>query len=85
MRFLQSRMEQAGPMMDALSAAISRAQAAGRLPATLSPRSCAGTLLMMLERLAAVGPLTRESDGLSYAALKTAAAFSLAAMLGAAA
>lgn len=85
MRFLQSRMEQAAPMMDALSAAVARAQAADRLPATLSPRSCAGTLLMMLERLAAVGPLTREADGLSYAALKTAAAFSLAAMLGAAA
>lgn len=83
-RFLQSRMVQAKPMMDALSAAVARAQAAGRLPATLSPRASVGTLLMMLERLAAVGPLTREADGLSYAALKTAAAFSVAAMLGAA-
>jgi len=82
-RFFQARMDKATPMMEALTAAVARAQEAGRLPATLSPRACAGTLLMMLERLAAVGPLTREGDGLSYAALKTAAAHSLAGMLGA--
>ena len=82
-RFYQARMDAAAPMMDAITSAIARAQDAGRLPATLSPRACAGTLLMMLERLAAVGPLTREDDGLNYAALKTAAAHSLAGMVGA--
>ncbi|MGQ5700540.1 TetR family transcriptional regulator [Sandaracinobacteroides sp. A072] len=85
MRFYQARMEAAGPMMEALTAAVARAQAAGRVPAGLAPRSCAGTLLMLLERLSAVGPMTAEGDGLGYAQLKAAAAHSIAAMLGAAA
>ena len=71
------------PMMDALTAAAARAQAAGRVPAELSPRACAGTMLMMLERLSAIGPITVEGDGLGYAPLKAAAAHTLAAMLGA--
>lgn len=82
-RFYEARMDAARPMMQAIAAAVARAQAAGRVPAQLTPIACAGTMLMMLERLSAVGPLTRESDGLSYATLKAAAAHSLAAMLGA--
>lgn len=81
-RFYRARMQAAGPMMLGISAAVARAQAAGRVPAGLSARACAGTILMMLERLAAVGPLTAESDGLSYAALKDAAAHTLLAMVG---
>lgn len=81
-RFYQARMQAAGPMMLGISAAVARAQAAGRVPASLSARACAGTILMMLERLAAVGPLTQEGDGLSYAALKDAAAHTLLAMVG---
>jgi AcrR family transcriptional regulator len=82
-RFYQARMDAAQPMLEAIAAAVARAQAAGRVPAHLTPVACAGILLMMLERLSAVGPMTRESDGLSYAALKDAAAHSLAGMLGA--
>ena len=82
-RFYEARMKAAAPMMDALAAAVSRAQAAGRVPAELSPRACAGTLLMMLERLPAVGPLSRDGDGISYIELKAAAAHTLGAMLGA--
>lgn len=81
-RFYAARMTAAGPMMLGISAAVARAQAAGRLPAGLSARACAGTILMMLERLAAVGPLTEESDGLSYALLKDAAAHTLLGMVG---
>ncbi|WP_374282967.1 TetR family transcriptional regulator [Novosphingobium sp.] len=82
-RFYRARMAAAAPMMDALTAAAARAQAAGRVPAELSPRACAGTMLMMLERLSAIGPITVEGDGLGYAPLKAAAAHTLAAMLGA--
>lgn len=81
-RFYHARMTAAGPMMLGIAAAVARAQAAGRVPAGLSARACAGTILMMLERLAAVGPLTAQSDGLSYAALKDAAAHTLLGMVG---
>ena len=63
--------------------ALERAQAAGRTPADLSARSCAGTMLMMLERLSAVGPMSRDDDDVGYADLKAAAAHSIAMMLGA--
>lgn len=81
-RFYEARMHQARPMMDAISRQVERAQAAGRTPAHLSPRSCAGTMLMMLERLSAVGPMSSRSDGVGYADLKAAAAHSFAMMLG---
>jgi AcrR family transcriptional regulator len=82
-RFYQARMDAARPMIEAIAAGVTRAQAAGRVPAHLTPIACAATMLMMLERLSAVGPLTREGEGLSYATLKAAAAHSLAGMLGA--
>jgi len=82
-RFYRARMTAAFPLLKALSAQVARAQAARRTPATLSARSCAGTILMMLERLAAVGPITQKSDGIDYASLKDAAAYTVAYMLGA--
>lgn len=82
-RFYQARMDAAGPMMAAITAAVARGQQAGRVPAQLSARACAGTVLMLLERLSAIGPISRDDDGLSYAALKASAAFTLLAMLGA--
>jgi len=82
-RFYEARMDQARPMMAALSEQVKRAQAAGRTPADLSSRSCAGTMLMMLERLSAVGPMSRADDDVGYADLKAAAAHSIAMMLGA--
>ena len=81
-RFYEARMRQARPMMKAISEQVSRAQAAGRTPGDLSPTACSGTILMMLERLAAVGPISRGEDGVSYANLKAAAAHHLAIMLG---
>lgn len=81
-RFYEARMQQARPMMKAISEQVSRAQAAGRTPADLSPSACSGTILMMLERLAAIGPISRGEDGVSYANLKAAAAHHLAIMLG---
>ena len=82
-RFYEMRMRQARPMMDAISRQVARAQAAGRTPAALSPRSCAGTMLMMLERLSAIGPMSRDEDGVGYRDLKAAAAHTIAMMLGA--
>lgn len=81
-RFYEARMQQARPMMKAISEQVSRAQAAGRTPADLSPAACSGTILMMLERLAAVGPISRGEDGVGYAQLKAASAHHLAIMLG---
>lgn len=83
-RFYKARMAAAAPMMTALTGQIERAQAAGAIPADLRPRACAGTILMMLERLSAIGPMSRDDDtDISYAPLKAAAAFTLANMLGA--
>lgn len=82
-RFYEARMTQARPMMDAISRQVERAQAAGRTPAHLSPRSCAGTVLMILERLSAIGPMSSHSDGVGYEDLKAAAAHSISMMLGA--
>lgn len=83
-RFYQARMAAAAPMMAALTAQIERAQAAGAVPADLRPRACAGTILMMLERLSAIGPMSRDDDAdIAFGPLKAAAAFTLANMLGA--
>tara|TARA_R110002124_G_scaffold138073_1_gene301329 strand:+ start:75 stop:749 length:675 start_codon:yes stop_codon:yes gene_type:complete len=82
-RFYEARMQQARPMMAAISKQVSRGQAAGRTPADLSPQSCSGTILMLLERLAAIGPISRGDSGVSYAELKAAAAYQIAMMLGA--
>lgn len=82
-RFYRARMEAAVPVMAALSNQIAQSQAAALIPADLRPRSCAGTILMMLERLAAIGPITDEHDGISYDTLRAAAAHSVATMLGA--
>src|SRR3546814_11988477 len=73
-RFYEARMKQARPMMDAISQQVERAQAAGRTPAHLSSRSCAGTVLMILERLSAIGPMRSHSDGVGDADLKESAA-----------
>ncbi|MEP7351547.1 MAG: TetR family transcriptional regulator [Sphingorhabdus sp.] len=82
-RFYRSRMDAAVPIMALLTSQIEQAQSAGLVPADLKPRSCAGTILMMLERLAAIGPITDERDDISYDTLRAAAAHSVAMMLGA--
>lgn len=85
-RFYAARTDASRPMMAELSGQIRRAQAAGRVPAALSAPACAGTILMMLERLAAIGPThlggERQGDGISYAELRAAAAHTLANVLG---
>lgn len=83
-RFYTARIRQAAPVMAALCRQLRRAQDNGRLPPDLSPEACAGTLLMMLERLSAIGPISQDHEGISYAALKAAAAHNIAMMLGAA-
>lgn len=83
-RFYRARMNAAVPIMALLAQQVERAQAAGRVPAELKPRACGGTVLMMLERLAAIGPITEEHDDISYDTLRAAAAHSVALMLGAA-
>ncbi len=81
-RFRKARMAAAAPIMAALTTLIERAQAAGAIPADLRPRACAGTILMMLERLSAVGPTNGAEDSdVAFDPLKAAAAFTLANML----
>lgn len=82
-RFYQTRMDAARPVMAALTSKIELAQRSGLVPGRLKARSCAGTILMMLERLAAIGPYTSEDDGISYDSLRAAAAHSIAMMVGA--
>lgn len=84
-RFYQARLDAARPIMEGLTPQIVRAQAAGRAPHHLDPRACIGALLMMLERLSAIGPLRAgKADAPDFDALKAAAAHLLAATLGAA-
>lgn len=84
-RFYQARLDAARPMLEGLTPRIVRAQAAGRAPRHLDPRACIGVLLMMLERLSAIGPLRAgRPDPPDFGALKAAAAHLLATTLGAA-
>ena len=83
-RFYRWRMAAGQPTMERLSPKVAAAQAAGRMPANLEPRACVGTLLMMLERLSAIGPRgVGRDDSPDFDALKDAAAHTVASMLGA--
>lgn len=82
-RFYDMRAETMRPLLDAMSHQIAHAQTTGRMEASLDPWACAGTLAMMLERLASVGPLSATRRGVSYEALKRSAAYTFAHMLGA--
>lgn len=82
-RFSQARTNAAQPMIRALVSQIRRAQQAERVPAELSAYACAATIVMTLERLAAVGPTQPTKEGLNYAELRRSAAFVTATMLGA--
>jgi AcrR family transcriptional regulator len=82
-RFQAARRTSVVPLIDALSARIASAQAAGRVPHHLQPRASAGAVLTLLERLAAVGPTTPEQPGMSLKTLKESAAHMVANMLGA--
>jgi AcrR family transcriptional regulator len=83
-RFYAARMASAGPIIERLAPKVAAAQEAGRLPHGLDPRACVGTLLMMLERLSAIGPLgPANGSQLGFEELKDAAAHTVAGMLGA--
>lgn len=83
-RFYRARLDAARPTMDGLVGHVAVAQAAGRVPARLEPRACIGTILMMLERLSAIGPMgTGRDDSPDFGSLKDAAAHTIATMLGA--
>ena len=83
-RFYRTRMDAARPAMAGLVPRVELAQGAGRVPARLDPRACIGTILMMLERLSAMGPLgTGDAESPDFESLKDAAAHALATTLGA--
>lgn len=83
-RFLTARLRAAAPTIELLTKLVERGQSAGRTPKTISPAACASTILMMLERLSAIGPLDwHDREGLDYANLKEAAAYTISYMLGA--
>jgi AcrR family transcriptional regulator len=81
-RFLKARTDASQPVLRALTLQVECAQQAGRVPAELSPRACAATVVMVLERLAAVGPV-QAKKGLTYADLRASAAYLVGNMLGA--
>lgn len=82
-RFYRSRLDTAHPTMERLASKVLTAQGAGRLPQKLEPRACAGTLLMMLERLSAIGPLgAGRENSPAFEPLKDAAAYQVASLLG---
>lgn len=83
-RFYHRRAVATRPLLDAMADQISKAQNEGRVPKDLSPLSVGGTLAMMLERLAAIGPSSGGVAGLSFGLLKDAAAYQMAHMFGAA-
>lgn len=83
-RFHRARLDAARPAMVGLVPKVTSAQVAGRVPARLDPQACIGTILMMLERLSAIGPLRMGHDNSpDFESLKDAAAHTIATMLGA--
>jgi AcrR family transcriptional regulator len=81
-RFLAARRSAVAPLMAALSKRIKAAQQDGRLPTHLEPRASAGAILTLIERLAAVGPMTPAQPGINFESLKDSAAFMIAGMMG---
>lgn len=83
-RFIMARHLAAQPILAALVEPILRAQAAGRVSKDLHPLSTAGAIMTLLERLAAVGPSTRNEKGLTFGSLIDSSAHMIAHVLGAA-
>lgn len=73
-RFLKARQNAASPVMDILATKIARSRQAIPSPVQLEPRAIAGTILIMLERLGAVGPLMKGDEQTSLPNLTLAAA-----------
>lgn len=83
-RFLQTRRRMAEPMLHALAATVVRAQQTDRLSKALHPLSTAAAIMTLLERLAAVGPITRSETEVSFDAMMESSAHMIAHVLGAA-
>ncbi|MBK7162419.1 MAG: TetR/AcrR family transcriptional regulator [Sphingomonadales bacterium] len=79
-RFQEARRQSVAPLIEALTGQIMRAQSKGLVPNHLSPRASAGAILTLLERLAAVGPLTPEQPDMGFETLKDAAAYMVSAL-----
>jgi AcrR family transcriptional regulator len=83
-RFLAARIRCAEPIMRALATRVEAAQRAGKVTASLHAVSTAGAIMTLLERLAAVGPMTRRENGLTFETLIDSSAHMIAHVLGAA-
>jgi AcrR family transcriptional regulator len=81
-RFFEARTTAVVQILDLLAAKVRAAQQAGREPSNLHPNSVAGAVLMLLERLAAVGPVSPTKGGVTFAALREAASHMVAHALG---
>lgn len=79
-RFQEARRQSVIPLMNALTSQIDLAQQHGRVPKRLSPRASAGAILALLERLAAVGPITPEQQDMNFEMLKDAAGHMVSAL-----
>lgn len=83
-RFQDARRASVAPLIEALTTQISRAQAKSLVPNNLSARASAGAILTLLERLAAVGPLSEPQSGIDFDTLKDSAAHMVSALTGSA-
>ena len=76
-RFVEARYKLVRPLVEVLAGKIARARLAAGLTLDVEPTAIAGTLLIMLERLGAVAPITADGDGMNGAGLIAAAAWFL--------
>jgi AcrR family transcriptional regulator len=81
-RFMEARRDAVRPLLALLGKRVDAAKAAGRVAAGLDGQANAAAILILLERLAAVGPLMT-GEGPSHDLIKDAAADIVAHALGA--
>jgi AcrR family transcriptional regulator len=81
-RFIEARRDAVRPLLALLGKRVDAAKAAGRVAAGLDGQANAAAILILLERLAAVGPLMT-GEGPSHDLIKDAAADMVAHALGA--
>jgi AcrR family transcriptional regulator len=81
-RFIRTREDSVRPLIAALVEQIELGRKAGRVPGAVIPYATVGTMLMMLERLGALGHIYDRNEHVTYAELVQAAAHMVSIALG---
>lgn len=82
-RFIEARRNSVRDLLDRMARHINVARDAGRVAPTLDGLANAAAILILLERLAAVGSLMNQQEGPSYGHIKESAADMVAHAMGA--